>query len=344
MSNFARLLLEYYDKSKRSLPWREDPIPYQVWVSEIMLQQTRVEVVKERYLSFLRAFPDIPSLAKASEEEVLKEWEGLGYYSRAKNLRKGAQTLLREHNAQLPKTKVELLKIPGIGEYTSSSISSIAFNQPEVALDGNLFRIFSRVNFIRKSYENGEAKKEAIVFFKKEMPSARCGDFNEGLMELGETLCLPKGKPLCEFCPFRFLCKAHLNGQETAMPLPKSKKERERVSINVYLILWKDMVLLRKREGKGLLSGTHEFPNFPRSALCETAFETNEIKGRTLSLGHGKHVFSHLEWDMDWYEIECEEEPSLKGCFLVPLADLKTVYVLSNAFTNFCKNHAILGF
>ncbi len=344
VSSFAGLLLEYYDKNKRALPWRADTIPYHVWISEIMLQQTRIETVKERYASFLKSFPNVETLADAPEEMVLKEWEGLGYYSRARNLRKGAATIVRNFNGELPKTKAELMTIPGIGDYSSSAISSIAFNEPEIALDGNLFRVYARVNLVRKRYEDVKAKKGAIQFYKEKMPLERCGDFNEALMELGETVCLPNGKPLCERCPLRCLCKAHKTNQEMSVPLPKFKKERGRVAINVYLITWKDMVLIRKRENKGLLAATYEFPNYPRNQSDEMGLQELSLLGPISFLGNSKHAFSHLEWDMDWYEIKCNKEPELSGCILVPAADLKTVYMLPNAFTKFCKNNAILGF
>ncbi len=344
VNNFAGLLLDYYDKNKRPLPWRSDSVPYHVWISEIMLQQTRIETVKERYVSFLKSFPNIEALANAPEERVLKEWEGLGYYSRARNLHKGAITIVQKFHGELPKTKAELMTIPGIGDYTSSAISSIAFNEPEVALDGNLFRVYARVNLIEKSYEDSLAKKEAIKFYKEAMSLKRCGDFNEALMELGETICLPNGKPLCECCPLCNLCKAHKANLETRVPLPKIKKERGRVSINVYLITWKNMVLIRKRDGKGLLASTYEFPNYPRDQIDEPGLRELTLAGSVSFLGNSKHIFSHLEWDMDWYEIECKEEPTLSGCMLVPFFDLKTVYMLPNAFTKFCKKHAILGF
>ena len=344
VSNFAGLLLDYYDKNKRLLPWRADPTPYHVWISEIMLQQTRIETVKERYASFLKSFPSTESLANASEERVLKEWEGLGYYSRARNLRKGAQEIVEKFHGELPKTKAELMAIPGIGDYTSSAISSIAFNEPEVALDGNLFRVYARVNFAKNSYEDLKEQKEAIRFFKEKMPSERRGDFNQALMEVGETICLPNGKPLCERCPFHLLCKAHKANQETVVPLPKTKKEKGRVSINVFLITWKDNVLIHKRADKGLLASAYEFPNFPRDVKVKSVLKDSNLKGDPVFLGNSKHVFSHLEWDMEWYEIHCEEEPSLEGCKLVPIRDLKAVYMLPKAFTNFCKNHAILGF
>ena len=344
MSNFAGLLLGYYDKNKRPLPWRADSTPYHVWISEIMLQQTRIETVKERYASFLESFPNVEALANAPEERVLKEWEGLGYYSRARNLRKGAITIIQKFNGELPKTKAELMTIPGIGDYSSSAISSIAFNEPEVALDGNLFRVYARVNLVEKSYEDGKAKKEAIKFYKEKMPLERCGDFNESLMELGEMVCLPNGKPLCERCPLRCFCKAHKTNQEISVPLPKLKKERRGVAINVYLITWKDMVLIRKREDKGLLAATYEFPNYPRNQNDKMKLQELPLAGPISFLGNSKHAFSHLEWDMDWYEIKCNKEPRLSTCKLVPIADLKTVYVLPKAFTKFCKNNAILGF
>ena len=344
VNRFASLLLEYYDKNKRPLPWRMNPTPYQVWVSEIMLQQTRIETVKTRYLSFLEAFPSVEALALASEEQVLKEWEGLGYYTRARNLRKGAMMVAERFHGELPRTKAELLMIPGIGEYVSSAISSIAFNQPEIALDGNLFRVYARINLVEKRYEDTKAKKEAIQFYKKEMPKERCGDFNEALMELGETLCLPNGKPLCESCPLSALCKAHQEKKELTVPLSKITKEKRHVSLNVVLVIWNGNVLIHRRESKGLLAGTYEFPNCPRDSGIEPLLEELNADGPASFLGNSKHVFSHLEWDMNWYEVKCEKKPFLSGCILVSFADLKDAYMLPNAFTKFCKNHAILGF
>lgn len=344
VSKFASVLFDYYDKRKRALPWRMNPTPYRVWVSEIMLQQTRIETVKKRFPLFVGSFPDVEALANASEERVLKEWEGMGYYSRARNMRKGAQDIVGRFHGELPATKAELLTIPGIGDYASSAISSISFNQPEIALDGNLFRVYARLNFKKKSYEDRTERKEALRYYMMKMPLERRGDFNQALMELGETICLPNGKPLCERCPFQTMCKAHRLKSETAVPLTKARKEKGSVSINVFLIVYKDMVLIRKRSEKGLLANAYEFPN----VLGEenpNALE-KELRGKAplKFLGRSRHAFSHLVWNMSWYEISCEEEPSLDDCALVPISDLRTIYMLPRAFTNFCKSHAILGF
>ena len=344
MESFADCLLAYYDLKKRDLPWRRDSSPYQVWVSEIMLQQTRIETVIPYYLAFLNLFPDVRSLAEASEDEVLKAWEGLGYYSRAKNLRKGAQYLVEHFDGELPKEKKELLKVPGIGEYTSSSIASIAFGEPEIALDGNLFRIYARVNALKISYEETKTRKDALSFFKQNLSLSRPGDFNEALMELGETVCLPNGSPICKECPLQSLCLAHQKGLETSFPLPRKKKERESVSLNVFLLCCKGSVLIRKRENKGLLAHAYEFPNCPSEVSPSSFLKGIGIHEEPISLGQGKHVFSHLVWKMNWYRAELDKLSQVERMIWVRNADLKSVYMLPKAFTNFCKKAAILGF
>ncbi len=335
MNKWSDLLLAYYDENKRPLPWRMNPSPYQIWVSEVMLQQTRIETVKGYYVSFMDAFPTIKALAEADEDKVLKIWEGLGYYSRAKNLQKGARYVLEHFGGELPDSKEELLTIPGIGEYTSSAIASIAFGKPEIALDGNLFRVYSRLNLAYKNYDDKEARMEATSFFKKNISHDRPGDFNQALMELGETVCLPNGIPLCERCPFKDVCLAHLKGKETSLPLPKAKQERKRVSLNVFLILHEDMILIRKRPEKGPLSGTYEFPNYSSDVPIELVLNELNAEGPASFLGHGKHVFTHLEWEMDWYEAKADSMTDVEGCLWVNTSELKTVYMLPKAFTNF---------
>ncbi len=335
MNKWSDLLLAYYDENKRPLPWRMNPSPYQIWVSEVMLQQTRIETVIGYYASFMNAFPTIKALAEADEDKVLKIWEGLGYYSRAKNLQKGARYVLEHFGGELPDSKEELLTIPGIGEYTSSAIASIAFGKPEIALDGNLFRVYSRLNLAYKNYDDKEARMEATSFFKKNISHDRPGDFNQALMELGETVCLPNGISLCERCPFKDVCLAHLKGKETSLPLPKAKQERKRVSLNVFLILHEDMILIRKRPEKGPLSGTYEFPNYSSDVPIELVLNELNAEGPASFLGHGKHVFTHLEWEMDWYEAKADSMTDVEGCLWVNTSELKTVYMLPKAFTNF---------
>lgn len=344
MTKFAIDLLEYYDRRKRLLPWRTDPTPYHVWLSEVMLQQTRVEKVKPFYFAFLFSFPSIKSLSEAPEEEVLKKWEGLGYYSRARNLKKGAEYVMKEFGGELPSSKDQLLKIPGIGEYTASSISAMAFDLPEIALDGNLLRIFARFGATARSYDDPQVKKDAFDFYKRHLPSSRCGDFNQALMELGETICLPNGRPQCEICPFADDCLAHRGGKEALFPLPKAQKERKKVSLNVFLFLHQGKVVIRRRGEKGLLQGAYEFPNCPSEVSCEEALKLYRVTGDLRPLGKGKHRFSHLEWEMSWHLVECENPPKGEGLILVDIPSLHSKYMLPNAFTNFCKKKGILGY
>ncbi|MDO5491064.1 MAG: A/G-specific adenine glycosylase, partial [Bacillota bacterium] len=259
----ARQLLRWYDENRRDLPWRREPSPYHVWLSEIMLQQTRVEAVRGYYARFLERLPDIPSLAQAEEDVYLKLWEGLGYYSRVRNLHRAAVQITEERGGRIPRTAKELLSLPGIGPYTAAAIASICFGERIPAIDGNLLRIFARMTGFDQDIKSSAAKKEAAAYFDGLFPDDRPGDVNQALMDLGATVCLPRGTPLCGNCPWRSRCAAHRNGTEEQFPFTGSKKPRTIEEKTVFLIYYDQQLVLRKRSETGLLAGLYEFPNTP---------------------------------------------------------------------------------
>ena len=305
-------LLAWYDRERRILPWREDPTPYHVWISEIMLQQTRVEAVKGYYLRFLEELPGIPDLASAEEDRLLKLWEGLGYYSRARNLKKAAQQIMEEYGGEMPSDAASLRKLPGIGPYTSAAIASIAFGENVPAVDGNLLRIFARMTGYSGDIRTDEAKKEAEKWYRSAFSPVRPGDCNQALMDLGAAVCLPNGAPACGKCPWKDGCSAHRTGQETLFPAAVPKKPRRREDRTVFLLRrgeGKDRkYALRKRPRKGLLAGLCEFPNAEgRLGGAEAAEWVRDMGFEPLEIvpaGDAKHVFTHIEWHMTGYLVD----------------------------------------
>lgn len=306
-------LLAWYDQSRRILPWREDPTPYHVWLSEIMLQQTRVEAVRGYYERFLAALPDIPSLAAAGEEALSKLWEGLGYYSRVRNLKKAAQVIVNDYGGKMPGTREELRKLPGIGPYTSAAIASIAFGEPVPAVDGNLQRIFARRKAYEEPIKTKQAGEQAERFFAARISKDRPGDTNQALMDLGAMICLPNGAPHCEACPWEPFCLARHQGRETALPIMPAKIQKRREEKTVFLISCGDRILLHKREETGLLAGLWEFPNEAGHLSTEEAREVLAREGllplSITPLPPARHVFTHLVWEMTGYRVELESLP-----------------------------------
>lgn len=294
------LLLPWYDANKRILPWRENTDPYRVWISEIMLQQTRVEAAKEHYVRFLRQLPTVQDLADCPEDRLLKLWEGLGYYSRARNLQKAAR-LVAENG--FPSTAQEWRKLPGIGDYTAGAIASIAFGQPEPAVDGNVIRVLSRL------FGDGRTqdilKREFALLLKDTYPRTRCGDFTQSLMELGATVCLPLS-PLCLTCPLLNLCKT----KSDKLPLRKEKAPRRIYEKTLLLFHDKNYIAVCKRR-EGVLKGTYGFFSVEsKLSLKETEKFLHECGFEAFQIGKAathKHVFSHLEWHMTAYPVFCEE-------------------------------------
>ena len=307
MDRESKTLLKWYDTSRRILPWREDPTPYHVWLSEIMLQQTRVEAVMEYYRRFLSELPDVEALAAAPEEQYLKLWEGLGYYSRIRNMHKAAVRIMEDYGGSIPSTAAELEKLPGIGHYTAAAIASIAFGQPVSSVDGNLLRVFSRMTLYGTDAKSPQAKKDAEAYFMERMPQDRPGDYNQALMDLGATVCLPNGTPHCEDCPWKDVCQAHASGRELDFPVLPPKAGRAKEQRTVFLISDGTRILLGKRPNKGLLAGLCEFPG------TDGALRTNEAGQFVRDLGYdvtgirklpkAKHIFSHKEWHMTGYAV-----------------------------------------
>lgn len=311
-------LLHWYDYNRRILPWREEPTPYHVWVSEIMLQQTRVEAVRGYYDRFLASLPDVKALAEAEEEVLLKLWEGLGYYNRVRNMQKAARILTEQYGGEMPADYEAIRSLPGIGEYTAGAIASIAFGLPYPAVDGNVLRVLSRITGSEDDIAKEKTKQTVREDLLRIMP-ARSGDFNQSLMELGATVCLPNGKPLCDTCPVMHLCTAFHEGRETELPVKSGKKERRIEKRTVYLISCGEKVLLHRREKKGLLAGLWEFPNALteersiqpaelRKKLREdlTKGLSQDIKVTVTKGKKAKHIFSHIEWHMEGICIQAE--------------------------------------
>lgn len=311
-SRIVEPLLSWYAGNARALPWRNDPTPYRVWISEIMLQQTRVEAVKPYFERFVREVPDIPSLAALPEERLLKLWEGLGYYSRARNLKKAAQAVAGQYGGSLPADAQELRKLPGIGEYTAGAVASIGFGLPEPAVDGNVLRVAARLTASHRDISAPAVKRELAGELRKIYPAGRAGAFTQALMELGATVCLPNGEPLCGKCPLAALCEGRKTGQAASLPVTAPKPARKTEERTVFLLLCGEAAALRRRPEKGLLAGLWEFPCAPgrlslqeaEGQLAEWGLSAQEIR----PLPGAKHVFTHLEWHMAGYLARVREE------------------------------------
>lgn len=326
-------LLAWYDQGARVLPWREDPRPYRVWVSEIMLQQTRVEAVKPYFERFLAELPTVEALAEAPEEQLLKLWEGLGYYNRVRNLQKGAQAVKERFGGEIPASREALQSLPGVGDYTAGAIASIAFNLPEPAVDGNVLRVFSRILASREDVLSPKTKRGVEEKVRQIIPS-RAGDFNQALMELGAMVCLPNGVPKCLLCPLNRLCRAHLEGSETELPVKAEKKPRKIEDRTVFLLFCKGEVALQKRPAKGLLAGLWELPSVLGHLSMEEAAKTVEKWGLSLErleeLNPAKHVFTHVEWHMAAWRAQVPKE--VQEFTWVTAQELEKAYPLPFAF------------
>lgn len=309
-------LLKWYDANRRRLPWREEPTPYRVWVSEIMLQQTRVEAVKPYFQRFMEELPDIEALAQAQEDVLLKLWEGLGYYSRVRNLQKAAMQIMEEYGGQMPKDYESLKKLQGIGSYTAGAIASIAFKQAVPAVDGNVLRVISRLLADDGDILNPAVKKRMEQELLPVMPKDRPGDFNQALMELGATVCLPNGAPKCIECPWEKMCRANLEGTWTEYPKKSVKKPRKIEKKTILLIRDTKAAAIRKRPAGGLLAGLYEFPSLDGHATQEEVLLWLRKQGvsavRIEKLPSAKHIFTHKEWHMIGYSVLVDELEPMK--------------------------------
>ncbi len=329
-------LLSWYDTHARVLPWRENRDPYRIWVSEIMLQQTRVEAVKPYYERFLSAFPDVHALAQAPVERVLKFWEGLGYYSRARNLHKAANQILQQYSGEFPRSAEELRTLSGIGEYTAGAIASIAYGQRVAAVDGNVLRVLSRLIQSTADITKAQEKKILSSLAQDMMPDSRAGDYNQAMMEIGALVCVPNGPPHCMECPLSGLCFAHRNSCEEEYPRKSPKKARRKEEKTVLLVLHGNKVLLHKRPEQGLLAGLWEFPMSegdlpPQELLPMWGIAPDTVK-KFIPAGQAKHIFSHVEWYMKGYLAWVSELPRrLSGTVWADKMDLDEKYPIAAA-------------
>ncbi len=330
-------LLAWYDEGHRDLPWRAVPTPYRVWVSEIMLQQTRVEAVRSYFDRWMQALPDIPALAAADEAVYMKLWEGLGYYSRVRNLHRAACEVCEQYGGELPADYAKLLALPGVGEYTAGAVASIAFGLPVPAVDGNVLRVAARLDNDLTPITDAGYKKQTRARFAALMPADRPGDLNQALMELGATVCLPNGAPRCADCPLQHLCLGCHHGNAAMLPVRAAKKARRVENRTVLLARCGPLVGIRRRPAKGLLAGLWELPALEghlspeetRAALAAQGWQVQKL----LSLRPAKHIFTHVEWHMNGYYIELAAPPD--GLTFVSPAALRADYALPSAFRAF---------
>lgn len=318
-------LLEWYDEHKRDLPWRKSPTPYHVWVSEIMLQQTRVQAVLGYYERFLNVCPTVVDLAQLPEDQLLKLWQGLGYYNRARSLQKAAKLIANEYDGRFPSDYDTIRSLPGIGDYTAGAISSIAFGIPAPAVDGNVLRVVARITGDGTDITSTAMKHKVAGELKEIIPLKAPGDFNQALMELGATVCLPNGAPLCAQCPAVPFCVAHLTDRTAQLPVKKAAKARRVEQRDVFLCFFDNKAAIRRRPPRGLLAGLWEFPNELAPAPCPLA-------GILRHKGVGKHIFSHVEWHMTVHLLRADSDQLPEGWVWADRRELETVYAIPNAF------------
>ena len=302
-------LLPWYDKNHRDLPWRQDKEPYHVWLSEIMLQQTRVEAVKGYYARFLAALPTVEVLAGCDDEILHKLWEGLGYYSRVRNLKKAACILLEQYGGIFPDTHKEVLSLPGIGSYTAGAICSICYDLPTPAVDGNVLRVISRLTEDPTPIDS-ETCKESVRQRLAQIYPERAGDFTQALMELGATVCGPNRKPDCESCPCRSFCGGALHGTAERFPVKGAKKQRKTEEKTVFILSCDGQFALQKRKNTGLLAGLWQFPNVPGKLEASDALEAASQMGLRIRQitrqTERSHIFTHIQWDMRAFYLEAD--------------------------------------
>ena len=337
LTGMAELLLAWYERHKRALPWRESRDPYRVWVSEIMLQQTRAETVKPYFLRFVDRLPAVKALAEAEEGELLKLWEGLGYYSRVRNLQRAARVVMSEYGGEIPADFDALLKLPGVGRYTAGAIASIAFDIPVPAVDGNVLRVMARLMGCEENVLS-PATRTYVEQVVAQLVPPQAGDFTQSLIELGALVCLPSREAKCHDCPLSLLCRAYRQGEDTVARLPvRSKNTQRRVEQRTVLILLDEAgrVAIRRRPDKGLLGGLYEFPNVegfltPDEVVTRLQNEGLAVSQAPLRLSDGRHLFSHVEWQMQGYAVRVQSAPHLT---FATVEELQTAYALPSAFS-----------
>ena len=344
MENISPALLNWFYANHRILPFRSDPTPYHVWLSEIMLQQTRVSAALPYYERFLAALPDIPALAACEEEKLHKLWEGLGYYSRVRNLQKAAKIVCEQYGGELPADYDALRALPGIGDYTAGAIASISFGLPVPAVDGNVLRVFSRLYNDDGLITDPKVKRAFTARAMEHQPPAAPGDYNQALMELGALVCVPNGAPLCEQCPLAHLCQARAAGTALSLPRKAAPKARRIEPVTLAVVRSPAGVLLQQRPEKGLLAGLWQPVLWENETLTP-----DEARARLAALGvtctpdaakalrPAKHIFSHIEWQMQGYLFAADTQSAPAGCVWASPEQLAAEYTLPGAFKAYKK-------
>lgn len=337
MPRLSTRLLNWYNIHKRILPWRDHPDPYAVWVSEIMLQQTRVETVIPYFERWMKLFPTIKKLAKANQQDVLSAWEGLGYYSRARNLHKAAKIVAEKFKGELPRDLEDLKSLPGIGKYTVGAIASMAFGMDEATLDGNLRRVFSRLFDVKEFADSPSGEKLLWKLARENLPKGKAGDYNQALMDLGATICLPKN-PRCLLCPLMEICEARKNGTQELRPVLKPKKESPHYVQVAAVIIKNGKVLLNQRPADGLLGNMWEFPNARLDTFAEDGDESNKparelvksLKAQTKiqvkkkeAIGIVSHAYTHFKVTEHVFICDSLSIPKDKNLKWVKLSELE---------------------
>lgn len=345
-------LQNWFKGNARVLPWRENPTAYYVWISEIMLQQTRVEAVKPYFERFIRELPDVKSLAECPEDKLLKLWEGLGYYNRVRNLKIAANQIMEAYDGVIPSDYEELLKLKGIGHYTAGAVASIAYGKAVPAVDGNVLRVISRV-----TADDSDIMKQSVRNHMEEcLQQVMCDEntkvipsvFNQALMELGATVCVPNGEPHCEDCPWKELCEAKRQNRINELPVKKKAKERRVEEKTVFIIKDGEKLALHKRPAKGLLAGLYELPNtegyLAENEIIEFIKEKGYVPVRIQPVGEAKHIFSHVEWHMKGYvvflqagEYELLEGKKTENWIFVDVEETKDSYAIPSAFARYTE-------
>ena len=311
ISHLPERLLTWYQAHHRDLPWRQDREPYHVWVSEIMLQQTRVEAVKGYYARFLSRLPTVSDLAEVPEPELLKLWEGLGYYTRARNLKKAAIQIMTEFHGKFPRDYAAIRSLPGIGDYTAGAISSICFEEKTPAVDGNVLRVVSRICDDHRCTDDPKVKR-SITSSLAEIYPEEAGEFTQSLMELGAMVCLPNGAPLCDQCPMMDLCLARMRNTIAELPVRKPKKPRRQEDMTVFLLSCGDKIALERRPDSGLLAGLYQFPHLPGHLSSQEIIGAAEgwgLQPQFLEkIVFRTHIFTHIQWNMLGARLHCAIE------------------------------------
>ncbi|MEZ3436698.1 MAG: A/G-specific adenine glycosylase [Lachnospiraceae bacterium] len=340
---FADDIIEWYRKNKRALPWRDTKDAYRIWVSEIMLQQTRVEAVKPYYDRFLKELPDVKALSEAEEDKLLKLWEGLGYYNRVRNMQKAARQIMIDYHGEFPHTYEEICSLTGIGSYTAGAISSFAYNLLQPAVDGNVLRVIARITGDDRDIMKQSTRKSMEEMLKKVMPEGAPGDFNQGLIELGALMCVPNGEPKCGECPAFMYCEARIQGRIGELPVRQKAKKRRVEKRTILVFRDQDKIAISKRSGRGLLAGLYELPGTEGhltpdevTAYCK---EIGLMPVQIRSLGEAKHIFSHIEWHMTGYVVLVDEleKTNKKDYLFVRPEEIKETYPIPSAFERYMQ-------